>query len=99
MKMRTVIADDDTVAVQGLLRLLARFNEEIDVIGIARTGKEGLQMIDQLRPQLTFVDLEMPLLDGFEIARRLTHKPLIVFMTASADRRRETEAVGALSLL
>lgn len=99
MRIRTVIADDDTLAVRSLMRLLSRFEEEIEVIDIARNGKEGVEMINRLRPELTFVDVAMPLLDGFEMARRCTHKPVMVFTTAADDQRTEAEAAGGLALL
>lgn len=99
INLRTVIADDDELAVRSLLRLLAPYGEEIDVIGIAQNGKEGLELIDRLRPELAFVDVAMPLLDGFEMYRQLTHKPLVVFTTAESGQRRHAEASGALALL
>lgn len=99
MRLKTVIADDDTLAVRSLMRLLSKFEGEIEVISIARNGKEGLEMIERLRPELTFVDVAMPILDGFEIARRLTHKPVMVFMTTAGTERHEAEAAGAIALL
>lgn len=99
MRLRTVIADDDPLAVRSLLRLLSRFEEEIEVISIANNGREGLEMIDRLRPELTFVDVAMPLLDGFEMARQLTHKPVLIFTTAADGRPHEAEAAGGFALL
>lgn len=100
MKMKTVIADDDPLAVRSLIRLLSRFEEEIEVISIAHNGKDGLEMIDRLRPELTFIDVSMPLLDGFEMARRLKHKPVMVFTTAATSgEKEEAEAAGGLELL
>jgi len=97
-KLKTVIADDDALAVRSLLRLLAPFKEEIEVIGIAENGRKGREMIDRLCPELAFVEVELPLLDGFEMCRQLTHRPLIVFMTAATGERRKAEA-GGLALL
>ena len=95
--MTTVIADDDALAVRALLRVLAPYDKEIEVIGIAENGRKGVEMIDQLRPELAFIDLEMPLLDGFEVTRRLAHQPLIVFVTAG--KRRNLDHTAALDLL
>ena len=99
MKIRTVIADDDTLSVRALMRLLGRYQEEIEVIDIARNGQEGVEMVNRLRPDLTFVDVTMPVLDGFEMARRLEHKPVLVFITAADGQQREAEAAGGLALL
>lgn len=99
MKLKTVIADDDTLSVRSLMRLLGRFEEEIEVISIARNGQEGLEMIDRLCPELTFVDVTIPVIDGFEMARRLEHKPVVVFMTADDGTQRQAEAAGGFALL
>ncbi|MEO8378353.1 MAG: response regulator [Acidobacteriota bacterium] len=98
-KLRTVIADDDALAVRSLLRRLAPFEEEIEVIGIVENGRKGLELIDRLRPELAFVEVELPLLDGFEMCRQLSYKPLIVFMTAARGERLKAQEAGGLALL
>ncbi|MGF1922618.1 MAG: LytR/AlgR family response regulator transcription factor [Bacteroidia bacterium] len=78
---KTIIIDDEQLARQRLKRLLKAF-EEIEIIAEAENGEDGLAMIDKLQPELIFLDIEMPVLNGFEMLSRLTHQPKVVFTTA-----------------
>ena len=78
---KTIIIDDEPLARQRLKRLLQLF-ECIDVIAEAANGKEGLELINALHPDLIFLDIEMPLLNGFEMLSQLSEQPLVVFTTA-----------------
>ena len=98
-KVRTILVDDDALSVRNLLRLLGPFEEEIDVIGIATDGVKGLEMIDRLLPDLIFLDVELPLLDGFEVSRRMRQPAIVVFVTASSSYGREAKRSGSLACL
>jgi len=78
---KTLIIDDEQLARQRLKRLLKPF-EEFEIIGEAVNGADGLQQIEQLKPELIFLDIEMPMLNGFEMLSRLQHQPKVVFTTA-----------------
>jgi len=78
---KTLIIDDEQLARQRLKRLLKPF-EEFEIIGEAINGANGLEQIETLRPELIFLDIEMPLLNGFEMLSRLQHQPKVVFTTA-----------------
>ncbi|WP_342646598.1 LytTR family transcriptional regulator DNA-binding domain-containing protein [Mucilaginibacter sp. CSA2-8R] len=78
---RTLIIDDEQLARQRLKRLLKPF-EEFEIIGEAVNGADGLEQIEALKPELIFLDIEMPLLNGFEMLSRLQHQPKVVFTTA-----------------
>jgi len=78
---KTLIIDDEQLARQRLKRLLKPF-EEFEIIGEAINGADGLEQIETLRPELIFLDIEMPLLNGFEMLSRLQHQPKVVFTTA-----------------
>jgi chemotaxis response regulator CheB len=71
--------DDEPIARQ-ILREELNLMDDIDLIGEAHDGKEALRKIVDLQPDLVFLDLQMPLIDGFEVVRRLsgTHLPVIV---------------------
>jgi two-component system LytT family response regulator len=56
--------------------------DEIEIIGEAENGAEGLETIESLKPDLIFLDIEMPVLNGFEMLARLIHQPKVVFTTA-----------------
>ncbi len=77
----TLIIDDEQLARQRLKRLLKPF-EEFEIIGEAINGADGLEQIDTLKPELIFLDIEMPVLNGFEMLSRLQHQPKVVFTTA-----------------
>ena len=68
--MRTIIADDEEPARARLRRLLAA-HPEIVVVGEARDGLEAVQKIEELRPDLLFLDIEMPGLSGFEVLQAM----------------------------
>ena len=82
-EIRVVIADDEPPARRGLLRMLAG-HADIAVVGECSHGGEALQAIRTARPDLVFLDVQMPVLDGFEVLRALAPEPLplTVFITA-----------------
>ncbi|WP_461787725.1 LytR/AlgR family response regulator transcription factor [Pedobacter sp.] len=82
MTWKTIIIEDEQLARQRLKRLLNNYSE-IEIIGEAENGQLGLQLIESLQPDLVFLDIEMPVLNGFEMLAKLTENlPKIVFTTA-----------------
>ena len=67
---RTLIADDEQPARDRLKKLLADHPDKIEVIGEAQNGSECREMIDRLKPDLVFLDIQMPGLTGFEVLRK-----------------------------
>lgn len=78
---KTIIIDDEQLARQRIKRLLKEY-DEVDIVGEAENGHEGLTIIEQLQPDLIFLDIEMPILNGFEMLAKLKHQPKVVFTTA-----------------
>jgi two-component system LytT family response regulator len=78
---KTIVIDDEQLARQRLKRLLKKY-DEITVIAEAEDGAEGLGLIDLYQPDLIFLDIEMPVLNGFEMLAKLKHTPKVVFTTA-----------------
>jgi len=76
-----LIIEDEELARKRLIRLLAEHNS-IRIIGQASNGAEGLRQIELLGPDLIFLDIEMPLLNGFEMLGKLTKSPKVIFTTA-----------------
>jgi two-component system LytT family response regulator len=76
-----LVIDDEPLARQRLKRLL-KVHENIMVIGEAANGAEGLEQIKDLNPDLIFLDIEMPVYNGFEMLSRLTNPPKVIFTTA-----------------
>jgi two-component system LytT family response regulator len=81
--LNTLIVDDEALARRGLKHRLQHFRD-IRIIGEAKNGREALMMIRQHRPDLVFLDIQMPGLNGFDVLRELNPNelPSIVFVTA-----------------
>jgi two-component system LytT family response regulator len=84
--IHTVLADDEVLARQKLRQLL-RNEPEIDVVGEGATASETIDLVRATKPQLLFLDIQMPGMDGFDIASELCSgdvnpKPHIIFTTA-----------------
>jgi two-component system LytT family response regulator len=79
--MRTVIVDDEPLAREGLRMLLAEY-EDIEVVGEAGNGADAIALAAGLRPDLMFIDMQMPGMTGLELAAALPIECSIVFVTA-----------------
>jgi two-component system LytT family response regulator len=77
-----IVIDDEPAARRLMKSLLLDYADVVQVIAEAGNGREAIQKIDELKPDLIFLDIQMPDLTGFEVIERLTHKPNIIFTTA-----------------
>ena len=98
--IRTLIVDDEPLARKGI-RVWLKSEHDIDIIGEATDGEEAVESIQKLKPDLLFLDVRMPGLDGFEVLERVAgaHMPLTIFVTAydsHAIRAFEVNAVDYL---
>ncbi len=80
-KLRTIIVEDEELARSLLGSFLKAFNN-IEIIHECENGFEGVKMINELKPDLVFLDIQMPKITGFEMLELLEHKPEIIFTTA-----------------
>src|SRR5262245_40354746 len=96
-RLRAVIADDEPRARQFLDRLL-REHGEVDVVGEAKGGGEALSLVARLKPDVAFLDIQMPDLSGLEVARHLRGEdaPVVVFVTAYDRHAIEAFELAAL---
>ena len=78
----TLIIDDEPPARERLHQLLGSFSETFRVVDEARNGTEAVEKINQLQPDVIFLDIEMPGFNGFELLERLDKIPIVVFCTA-----------------
>ncbi|MGH8023726.1 MAG: LytR/AlgR family response regulator transcription factor [Limisphaerales bacterium] len=85
-KIRTLIVDDQSSGLM-VLRHLLRLEPDIEVIGDASNGPDAIEAINQLAPDLVFLDVQMPGLDGFGVVAGVKAEtmPIIVFVTARDD--------------
>ncbi|MDZ7934276.1 MAG: LytTR family DNA-binding domain-containing protein [Emticicia sp.] len=80
--LKAIIVDDEYLAIKRLERIIAEFDDEITIVGTASDGQEGLALTEELKPNVVFLDIEMPVMNGFEMLAQLSYSPLIVFTTA-----------------
>ncbi|HEX7803824.1 MAG TPA: LytTR family DNA-binding domain-containing protein [Pseudoxanthomonas sp.] len=99
-RIRTLIVDDEPLARRGLQLHLQR-HADIDIVGEAGNGRQAMQEIATQRPQLMFLDVQMPGMDGFALLRALpaTQIPLTVFVTAYDQHALTAFAASALDYL
>lgn len=90
-RILAVIADDEPIARRGIRQLLAA-HADVEVAAEARNGRETVQFVRTLKPDLLFLDIEMPGLDGFDVVARV-QTPAIIFVTAY-----DSFAVGAFDV-
>jgi two-component system LytT family response regulator len=80
-KIRTLIIEDEAPAREILQHYLKEM-PEIEVVGEAQDGFSGLKTITELNPDLIFLDIQMPKLNGFEMLELIEERPEIIFTTA-----------------
>ena len=93
-----LVADDESVARAGLRHLLAGV-DWLECIGEVADGPAALEAIERLRPEVVFLDVQMPGLLGTEVVKRLAHQPVVVFTTAHAEHAITAFELGALDYL
>jgi len=83
LKIRALIVDDEPLGRERI-RTLLREDAEVDVVGEAGNGHEAAIEIERLRPDLLFLDVQMPEMDGFAVLDAIAdkHMPVIIFVTA-----------------
>ncbi|MFN4113613.1 MAG: LytR/AlgR family response regulator transcription factor [Sphingomonadaceae bacterium] len=100
MTIRTILVDDEKLAIQGLQLRLAPF-EDVEIIATCANGREAIRAIKTEKPDLVFLDIQMPGFDGFSVVKGVMElePPLFVFVTAfeeHAIRAFEANAVNYL---
>ncbi|MCI0350225.1 MAG: LytTR family DNA-binding domain-containing protein [Acidobacteriales bacterium] len=96
--MRAMIIDDERLARNELRRLLASF-PEIEVVSEAKNADEAIRLIEQERPELLFLDVQMPGKTGFELLEELETVPPVIFTTAYDEFALRAFEVNALDYL
>lgn len=86
MSIRTILVDDEKLAIQGLELRLQPF-EDIEIVAICHNGREAIRKIKTFKPDLVFLDIQMPGFDGFSVVQGVMDidPPLFVFVTAYSE--------------
>ncbi|QIG81339.1 LytR/AlgR family response regulator transcription factor [Stakelama tenebrarum] len=100
MTIRTILVDDEPLAIQGL-ELRLQDHEDVEIVDKCSNGREAIRSIKTHKPDLVFLDIQMPGFDGFSVVQGLmeVEPPLVVFVTAYSDhaiRAFEAQAVDYL---
>jgi len=98
MTISVVIADDEPVARAGLRDMLSEV-DWLSVVGEADSGPAAVETINRLRPELVFLDIQMPGLLGVDVMAKVSHQPFVVFTTAYAQHAVAGFELGALDYL
>ena len=95
---KAVIIDDERLARNELKKLLTDFSE-VEIIGEAANAKEGIEKIDELNPDLIFLDIQMPGKTGFDMLLEVDRAPHVIFTTAYDEFALKAFEVNALDYL
>src|SRR5919112_2679811 len=100
MSIRTILVDDEPLATQGLQLRLQAF-DDVEVVGSAANGREAIRQIKTHKPDLVFLDIQMPGFDGFSVIQGLmdVDPPLFVFVTAYSEHALRAFEVQAVDYL
>ena len=102
--IRTLLVDDEALARRGMRQLL-RAHADVEVVGECRDGRAALSALGELKPDLVFLDIQMPELDGFGVLREAAAMegagalPLVVFLTAFEEFALDAFGVEAVDYL
>jgi len=79
---RAIVIDDEPAARRLIKNLLDEYNHVVNIIDEAGNGREAVAKIEELKPDLIFLDIQMPDFTGFEVIEKLSYRPNIIFTTA-----------------
>ena len=99
-KIKTVIVDDELEAREGVAKLLAS-DQQIDIVTVCANGIEAIQAIREFHPELLFLDIQMPQVNGFEVLNSISEQylPAVIFTTAYDEYTLRAFEVHAIDYL
>lgn len=95
-QVTALVADDEPLLRERLISILARVWPELVIVAEARNGREAVELFDQHAPQIVFLDVHMPGMNGIEAARCIGRQAQIVFVTAHENYAVEAFRQGAI---
>ena len=97
-KIRTVVVDDEDLARQ-IVREMLKPHSEVEIVGECANGFEAVRMVSESKPDLVFLDIQMPKLDGFEVLELIGDDIAVVFATAYDEHALRAFEVHAVDYL
>jgi two-component system LytT family response regulator len=98
MKMRTIIIDDERLAREELKSMLSKF-DFLEIVAEAKNPNEGIEKIKEFEPDLVFLDIQMPGMNGFDMLQKLDEIPKVIFVSAFDEFALKAFEVNALDYL
>lgn len=95
---KTILVEDERLAREELKSLLKDYLE-VEIIGEAKNGEEGIALIKEQKPDLVFLDINMPGMNGFEMLKHLEEIPRVIFVTAYDEYALKAFEVNALDYI
>lgn len=80
--LNTILIDDEILAIERMKRLLKPHTDQIKIVAECTNPEDAIEKIDEMKPDLIFLDIQMPGSNGFEVLEKIAHQPLIIFVTA-----------------
>jgi two-component system LytT family response regulator len=96
--MKTIIIDDERLAREELKSMLSKY-DFLEIIAEAKNPEEGIEKIKEFQPDLVFLDIQMPGMNGFEMLQKLDEIPKVIFVTAYDEFALKAFEVNALDYL
>ncbi|MBI5471240.1 MAG: response regulator transcription factor [Ignavibacteriae bacterium] len=98
--IRVLIADDEPLAREGIRQLL-RHDSDVEIVGEAKDGIQATEMIEEMTPDLVFLDIQMPERDGFGVVEEVgpDNMPVVIFVTAFDEHALRAFEIHALDYL
>ncbi len=81
MKLKCIIVDDEKLARDLLCEFLEKY-DQIEVAATCKNGTEAINMIENIKPELLFLDIHMPGINGFDVLEHISYQPSVIFTTA-----------------
>jgi two-component system, LytTR family, response regulator len=98
--IRTVIVDDEPAAVNVIKALLRQFAPDLELAGVAENGLEAIKVITAARPNLIFLDVDMPVMNGLQVLEKLPEKNFaVIFTTGSSEYALKALKLNAIDYL
>ena len=83
--LRSIIIDDETNSSSALREKLKQYFPQVNIIAICNNGHEGIEAIESLKPDIVFLDIEMPKINGFTMLQKLTYRNFELIFTTAYD--------------